>query len=129
VVVPFENTEEEEFIMLDPIEARSADSARFKARLLADAGKGGVAFSRTGDPDLGDYREGELLVALGSLPGNLDEYLSGSVRNYVCWRAVKLYAAMALMKRSPKRMANWAFAIAHSRGGIFHSFSVRFKTR
>ena len=76
MVVPFENTEEEEFIMLDPIEARSADSARFKARLLADAGKGGVAFSRTGDPDLGDYREGKLLVALGSLPGNLDEYLS-----------------------------------------------------
>ena len=77
VVVPFEHDDKGVFTMLDPIEARSADSARFKARLLADAGKGSVAFSRTGDPDLGDYREGELLVALGSLPGNLDEYLSG----------------------------------------------------
>lgn len=36
---------------------------------------------------------------------------------------------MALVKRSPKRTANCAFAIAHSRGGIFHSFSERFKTR
>ncbi len=76
-MAPFEHTDDGEFTMLDPIEARSADSARFKARLLAERGKGGVAFSRTGDPDLGDYREGELLVALGSLPGNLDEYLSG----------------------------------------------------
>ena len=33
------------------------------------------------------------------------------------------------MKRSPKRTANCALAIAHSRGGIFHSFSDRFKTR
>ena len=38
-------------------------------------------------------------------------------------------AAMALMKRSPKMTANCALAIAHSRGGIFHSFSDRFKIR
>jgi hypothetical protein len=48
VVVPFEHDDEGVFTILDPIEARSADSARFKARLLADAGKGGVAFSRLG---------------------------------------------------------------------------------
>jgi len=39
------------------------------------------------------------------------------------------YAAMALMKRSPNITANWAFAMDHSRGGIVHSFSVRFKIR
>ena len=27
-----------------------------------------------------------------------------------------------MMKRSPNRMANWALAMPHSRGGIFHSF-------
>ena len=37
--------------------------------------------------------------------------------------------AMALMKRSPKITANCAFAMVHSRGGIFHSFSDRFKIR
>jgi hypothetical protein len=26
-------------------------------------------------------------------------------------------------------MANWAFAMPHSLGGIVHSFSARFKTR
>ena len=36
---------------------------------------------------------------------------------------------MALVKRSPKMTANWAFAMIHSRGPIFHSFSERFKTR
>ncbi len=54
---------------------------------------------------------------------------TGTVRISVCGRAVEHYAAMALMKRSPKMTANWAFAMDHSRGGIFHSFSDRFKIR
>ena len=37
--------------------------------------------------------------------------------------------AMALVNRSPNNTANWAFAMAHVVGGIFHSFSERFKTR
>ncbi len=36
---------------------------------------------------------------------------------------------MALINRSPKMTANWAFAMDHSRGGIFHSFSDLFKIR
>ncbi len=36
---------------------------------------------------------------------------------------------MALVKRSPKMTANWAFAMTHSRGAIFHSFSERFDGR
>lgn len=36
----------------------------------------------------------------------------------MCGRTVKHYAAMALMKRSPNRTANWALAMDHSRGGI-----------
>ena len=55
--------------------------------------------------------------------------LGGTVSNFVCGRAVEHYAAMALMKRSPKMTANWAFAMVHSRGGIFHSFSDLFKIR
>ena len=37
--------------------------------------------------------------------------------------------ALAAWKRSAKRMANWLLAMAHSLGGIFHSFSDLFKTR
>jgi hypothetical protein len=55
--------------------------------------------------------------------------LVGTVSNFVCGRAIDHYAAMALMKRSPKMTANWAFAMVHSRGGIFHSFSDLFKIR
>jgi transposase len=53
----------------------------------------------------------------------------GTVGISVCGRAFEHYATMALMKRSPKITANWALAIVHSRGGIFHSFSDRFKIR
>ena len=56
-------------------------------------------------------------------------FFSGTVRNFVCGRAFEHYAAMALMNRSPKMTANWALAMDHSRGGIFHSFSERFKIR
>src|SRR6266446_10634301 len=37
--------------------------------------------------------------------------------------------AMAVVKRSPKRTANWDLAMDHSRGGMIHCFSERFKTR
>lgn len=37
--------------------------------------------------------------------------------------------ALAAWKQSAKRMANWLLAMAHSLGGIFHSFSDLFKTR
>lgn len=59
----------------------------------------------------------------------LQPMLAGTVRISVCGRAVEHYAAMALMKRSPNRTANWAFAMDHSRGGILHSFSERLKIR
>src|SRR3546814_12072992 len=47
---------------------------------------------------------------------------SGTVRISVCGRAVEHYAAMALMKRSPNRTANWALAMdalpaRHARSG------------
>ena len=47
----------------------------------------------------------------------------------MCGRADEHCQAMARVKCSPKRTANCALAIAHSRGGIFHCFSERFKTR
>lgn len=49
--------------------------------------------------------------------------------NFVYGRRIEPYQAIAFMKRSPKMTGIWVFAIAHSRGGIFHSFSDLFKTR
>src|SRR4051795_6373871 len=59
-----------------------------------------------------------------STPGTAE-----TVRNSVYGRAVDPQPARAFVKRSPKRTANWALAIAHAAGGILHSFSARFKTR
>src|SRR3954452_13407841 len=53
----------------------------------------------------------------------------GTVRNSVYGRAVERQPARVFVKRSPKRTANWALAIAHAPGGILHSLSARFKTR
>ena len=58
-----------------------------------------------------------------------DEDGRGDCQDFRVWRAFEHYAAMARMKRSPKMTANWALAMVHSRGGIFHSFSDRFKIR
>jgi hypothetical protein len=69
------------------------------------------------------------LAELTLAKGEADAEIEGTVRISVCGRAVEHYAAMALMKRSPKMTANWALAMDHSRGGIFHSFSDRFKIR
>ena len=54
----------------------------------------------------------------------------GTVRNSVYGRSIERHGhAMAWVKRSPNRTANWALAMDHSRGGIVHSFSLRCKTR
>ncbi len=44
----------------------------------------------------------------------------------MCGRQDEDYAAIAVVKRSPKMTANWALAMHYLRGGIFHSFSERF---
>jgi hypothetical protein len=53
----------------------------------------------------------------------------GTIRNFVRGGAVETNQAIALVKRSPNKTANWASAMDHSRGGMIHSFSERFKTR
>ncbi len=68
-------------------------------------------------------------LSLVEVQQNSDTTFRGTVRIFVCGRAVEHYAAMALMKRSPNRTANWALAMDHSRCGILHSFSERFKIR
>jgi hypothetical protein len=69
------------------------------------------------------------LIFSGNQQLQIPAVVNGTVRNFVCGRAVEHYAAMTLMKRSPNRTANWALAMDQSRGGILHSFSDRFKIR
>ena len=52
----------------------------------------------------------------------------GECQEFRVW-ACSLDQAWALVKRSPKRMANCALAMVHSRGGMIHAFSARCNTR
>lgn len=71
---------------------------------------------------------GGACVDAPSLQGDFSDFF-GPVINFICGWAVEHYAAMVLMNRLAKMTANWAFAMFHSSGGIFHSFSDRFKIR
>lgn len=77
VVVPFDVDEEGNYFALEPMEARSAGAAHYRVQSLASAGKGGVAFSRTGDPALGEFSDRFVLAATGHLPDHYEDYLSG----------------------------------------------------
>jgi hypothetical protein len=71
VVQPFKLIEGE-LVPGDPIEKQSADGARLSARLIGQRdGEGAIAFSRRGDPSLGDFEDAVVLVRAGLVP---DEY-------------------------------------------------------
>src|SRR5271154_5044584 len=54
---------------------------------------------------------------------------AGDCREFRAQRGGSTDQAMAVVKRSPNRTANCDLAMDHSRGGMIHSFSERFKTR
>lgn len=67
VVLPFERTGKNKIRSLDPIKAKDAHSARTKAEKLAAKG-GAIAFSRTGDPETGDFNDAVVLAQFGQVP-------------------------------------------------------------
>jgi hypothetical protein len=58
----------------EPKACPSAASARSLASRLATANAGVIAWSRTGDPELGDWEPAVLLVRTGTIP---DEFEAG----------------------------------------------------
>lgn len=71
VVLAFEETEKGRFTPRQPLTPQTADSARRAAQRLAPSVSGVVAFSRTGDPDLGDWQDALVLARYGELPPDL----------------------------------------------------------
>jgi hypothetical protein len=70
VVLAFRRSEENgDIVAGDPKEARSADQAIRMAGSLAvvEGHCGAIAFSRTGDPALGDFEDAVVLKALGEV--------------------------------------------------------------
>jgi len=59
----------------EAVECQSASAAIRRAEVLSRAGGnvGAVAFSRTGDPAMGDFSDAVVLKAFGEVPDDLSE--------------------------------------------------------
>ncbi len=72
VVVAFTKTEDD--IHADPqLQMVSAEQARNRARILMANHVGVIAWSRTFDPNTGDYSDPSILARLGTIPDWFDE--------------------------------------------------------
>ena len=71
VVVPFGRGEDGDLVPMEPLEAQNSDSARRKAQSAAGQNAGAIAFSRTGDPDSGEFGEATILASFGDVDATL----------------------------------------------------------
>jgi hypothetical protein len=71
VALPFGRDDEGDLCAGEAVEAPSELIARSRAARLATANEGAVAFSRTGDPDLGEFDEAVVLVRYGEVPSDV----------------------------------------------------------
>lgn len=55
------------------VEASSADAAIWRQPVWQSGMRSAVAFSRTSDPDLGEFEPAVILAKYGELPGDLPE--------------------------------------------------------
>ena len=71
VVLPFVRDENDELIAEDGVEAPSAFSAQRRAQAMLGKKAGAIAFSRTGDPAIGEFQDAVILGLYGEVPGDL----------------------------------------------------------
>jgi hypothetical protein len=67
VAVPFDRNEEGELTAGEAVELPSGPAAERKARSLAAEHAGAVAFSRTGNPAIGEFHDATLLAKFGEV--------------------------------------------------------------
>jgi hypothetical protein len=75
-VLPFSRTEDGDFLAEAAIEVRSAVEARATAARMAGIERDAVAFSKTGDPQLGEWSDAVILGRYGDVPDDLAPYTS-----------------------------------------------------
>ncbi|MGO9431094.1 hypothetical protein [Rhodoblastus sp.] len=75
VALAFMRTEDGDIVACEPKEAQSADQAVRRASSLAamDTHCGAIAFSRTGDPAIGEFDDAVILKTVGEVDGGLVE--------------------------------------------------------
>ncbi|MCL2714291.1 MAG: hypothetical protein FWD68_06835 [Alphaproteobacteria bacterium] len=72
VIQPFETAEDGRLMAMPAVQAATARAALRRAEALAVAG-GALAFSRSGDPSLGDFDDAVILGRFGKIPMEEDD--------------------------------------------------------
>lgn len=67
----FRRNEEGDLVALEPVESQTSNVAISKARILAAANVGAIAFSRSGDPSLGEFNDAKVLWQSGEVSADL----------------------------------------------------------
>ena len=70
VAVPFVRSEDDCLIAEQAVECPSSNTAVAQARTMARTAAGAVAFSRTGDPDIGEFDDAAVLATFGDVPAD-----------------------------------------------------------
>ncbi|SED40034.1 hypothetical protein SAMN05444161_3124 [Rhizobiales bacterium GAS191] len=76
VVLPFVRSEEGELVAEEGMEAPNSRAAMNRAAALAKSKAGAIAFSRSGDPSLGEFEDAVILGSYGDTPTDLAGFTS-----------------------------------------------------
>ena len=74
VILPFFRTADGDLVAHEPMEVPNAGAAQRQAERVARAKGGAVAFSRTGDPTVGEFSDAVILARYGETPDDLAEF-------------------------------------------------------
>lgn len=72
VALPYVLSDEGELVAGEPVECQSANSARMAAVRLSKTNAGAIAFSRTGDPSVGEFEPAKIIDRFGDTPDEVD---------------------------------------------------------
>ena len=72
IALPFIRTEDGSLVAGEAQDRQSASAAIAAAASMARASAGAVAFSRTGDPQVGDFDDAVVLRSFGKVPSTED---------------------------------------------------------
>ena len=67
VSIAFERDEQGDLVALEPQESQTPSAAIARARSLAHSKAGAMAFSRTGDPNIGEFADAVVLFRQGDV--------------------------------------------------------------
>ena len=76
VALPFVRSEDGDLVAGEAQERQTASAALAEARRMAEKAAGAVAFSRQGDPAIGEFDDAKVLQTFGEVP-SLDDLLGG----------------------------------------------------